>query len=465
MQVDADADASISISGQQKLNCEFTSFTYYDGQSSIQISQNHQSSYAICIYSNCCPPDTARDTCYATMTNFSVTSTLFSLTNDNAHASNTIRTLFPPPVETRMQTRTLSLFRPLFQFYPCHFSTAFSKRPSFVFDIDGVLLRGKIPLPPARAALNHLFDAQRQRWRTPVAFLTNSGGHTEFTRANILSSLFNLPISADQIVLSHTPLRRLAPHYNGMGGAIITVGPPTCVHAAREYGYKNVLSAERLSLVRPEATPFAKMDHLDPVTEEELVLATMPVSAIFVMADSRDWGRDIQLMIDILASDGSFERRVSEEQVVDLYFCNPDITFPNEYTMPRLAGGSFRVALEAVFEKVTGRKLSCIQLGKPFAKNYEAAEGVLRAQARQLGLGEGGGVERVYAVGDNPMSDVRGANRWGRGWVSVLVRTGNFQGVNSEHDVAKVVCDDVYEAVKFGLEKTGIESDDPSLTG
>lgn len=391
----------------------------------------------------------AHNTSYATPTIESLTFT----TNDIAE-----RYLFRPsslPVEPKMQMRTLSSHHSLVRYRLRQFSTAFFKRPSFVFDIDGVLLRGRLPLPPAHAALNQLFDTQRQQWRTPVAFLTNSGGHTEFTRASILSSLFNLPITADQIILSHTPLRRLAPHYNNRGGVIVTVGPPSCAHAARDYGYENVLPSERLSLVRPEATPFAKMDHLDPITEEELALASKPVSAIFVMADSRDWGRDIQLMVDVLASDGSVERRMSEKQVVDLYFCNPDITFPNEYTIPRLAGGSFRVALEAVFEKVTGRKLSCVQLGKPFASNYETAEGALREQARRLGSEEGEGVERVYAVGDNPMSDVRGANRWGRGWVSVLVRTGNFRGVNDKKDVAKVVCDDVYEAVKFGLEEAG----------
>lgn len=373
----------------------------------------------------------------------------------------TVRTteeIFPPPPSSpKMQIRTAHPLRALLRHHLRHVSTTFSKRPSFVFDIDGVLLRGTIPLPSARAALHQLFDTRQHRWRTPIAFLTNGGGHTEQTRASLLSSLLDLTISADQIILSHTPLRQLAPRYNNRGGVVITVGPPGCAHAAKEYGYNSVLPLERLALARPEATPFAKLDHLDSITKEELALAAMPVCAIFVMADSRDWGRDIQLMVDILASDGSVGRRISEKQIVDLYFCNPDILFPNEYTIPRLAGGSFRVALEAVFEKVTGRRLKILQMGKPYASNYEAAEGVLREQARRLGWAEEEGVERVYAIGDNPMSDVRGANEWGRGWISVLVRTGNFRGVNDKTDPAKVVCDDVCEAIQLALAGSGSE--------
>ena len=44
-------------------------------------------------------------------------------------------------------------------------------------------------------------------------------------------------------------------------------------------------------------------------------------------------------------------------------------------------------------------------------------------------------------VGDNPASDVRGANRAGPPWVSVLVRTGVFSGppgANSEEEPAQV---------------------------
>lgn len=62
---------------------------------------------------------------------------------------------------------------------------------------------------------------------------------------------------------------------------------------------------------------------------------------------------------------------------------------------------------------------------------------------------------QVFAVGDNPAADVRGANRAGPPWVSVLVRTGVFRGgKNSDTDPAQIVVDDVEAAVEAGLHRT-----------
>ena len=46
---------------------------------------------------------------------------------------------------------------------------------------------------------------------------------------------------------------------------------------------------------------------------------------------------------------------------------------------------------------------------------------------------------QIFGIGDNPASDIRGANRAGPPWVSVLVRTGVFRGgANSASDPAQV---------------------------
>jgi len=62
----------------------------------------------------------------------------------------------------------------------------------------------------------------------------------------------------------------------------------------------------------------------------------------------------------------------------------------------------------------------------------------------------------IYAVGDNPAADVRGANTAGAPWVSVLVRTGVFGGAakNSETDPAHIVVQDVLGAVQAALHRT-----------
>jgi hypothetical protein len=76
--------------------------------------------------------------------------------------------------------------------------------------------------------------------------------------------------------------------------------------------------------------------------------------------------------------------------------------------------------------------------------------GASRAAAASLFSG-------IYAVGDNPAADVRGANTAGTPWVSVLVRTGVWQGrgaKNSDTDPAHVVVHDVLGAVQAGLHRT-----------
>eukprot|EP00879_Flechtneria_rotunda_P010290 GHRR01010758.1.p1 GENE.GHRR01010758.1~~GHRR01010758.1.p1 ORF type:complete len:345 (+),score=111.87 GHRR01010758.1:1674-2708(+) len=64
-----------------------------------------------------------------------------------------------------------------------------------------------------------------------------------------------------------------------------------------------------------------------------------------------------------------------------------------------------------------------------------------------------GMLSAIYMVGDNPAADIRGANRAGHPWVSVLVRTGVFQGPggNSTDDPADVVVSDVLAAVHAAL--------------
>ncbi|PXF41402.1 putative CDP-alcohol phosphatidyltransferase class-I family protein [Gracilariopsis chorda] len=321
--------------------------------------------------------------------------------------------------------------------------------PAFAFDIDGVLLRGRSVIPAAHHALNSLYDQSNERWRAPITFITNGGGTTEAARAQKLTDMLNVPVHEQQIVLSHTPMKTLIDAYKHR--AILTVGNPHCASVARSYGFQHVIDTETLAHIHTHSAPFAKVDHVQPSPGDYLV-AKMPVAVVFVMTDSRDWGRDIQLLLDVLRSDGHPKRAHSDKQTVDLYFSNPDILFPNEYHMPRLAGGSFAVALRAVYRHVTGTDLQYVQFGKPHAPNYQLAESVLRNQLMYMGYCPES-MPAIYAIGDNPPSDVRGANARGDPWRSVLVRTGNFQGQNDETDTAHVVFDNVAHAVQHALEQ------------
>ena len=49
----------------------------------------------------------------------------------------------------------------------------------------------------------------------------------------------------------------------------------------------------------------------------------------------------------------------------------------------------------------------------------------------------------IYGVGDNPLTDIRGANNAGKPWQSVLTRTGIFHGgLNDLKDPAHMVVEE-----------------------
>lgn len=96
---------------------------------------------------------------------------------------------------------------------------------------------------------------------------------------------------------------------------------------------------------------------------------------------------------------------------------------------------------------MTGQELESTSFGKPHKATYEYAENVLTKI-------QGHKPKRVYAVGDNPAADIKGANAYG--WSSILVRTGVFRGPgNSSEFPATAVCDNVEEAVAWVLEREG----------
>lgn len=91
------------------------------------------------------------------------------------------------------------------------------------------------------------------------------------------------------------------------------------------------------------------------------------------------------------------------------------------------------------------KPLEIVLVGKPTSITYQFATQLFEAQGKQ---------EIIYAVGDNPKSDIQGANA--QGWFSILVRTGCF--VDAENDAenpAKHVCQDITEAIQFILKRHG----------
>lgn len=59
----------------------------------------------------------------------------------------------------------------------------------------------------------------------------------------------------------------------------------------------------------------------------------------------------------------------------------------------------------------------------------------------------------VYFVGDTPESDIRFANSHDESWFSILVNTGVYQSETTPKYKPKKQCDNVFEAVKFAVER------------
>ncbi|KAI0113879.1 putative HAD superfamily hydrolase [Hypoxylon sp. NC0597] len=356
---------------------------------------------------------------------------------------------------------------------------------AFAFDIDGVLLHVSKPIPGAPETLAYL-----QKHNIPFILLTNGGGKHETERVADLSSRLGVELTTDNFIQSHTPFQELASHYDSHGSKeglrdknILVTGSDAakCRDIAEQYGFKHVIIPADILAAHPTIWPFEPlMQEVYARTARPLPSENPKIDAIFVFNDPRDWALDIQIILDLLMSrDGVLgtyspkngradlpNRGWQRDGQPPLFFSNPDLFWSAAYKLPRLGQGAFQAAVAGVWNEVTGghAQLERIAIGKPHGRTYGYAERVLNAyRAKVLGV-EPDALEplrRVYMVGDNPASDIRGANEYqspvGTSWTSVLVRTGVWSPERGGEPAytPKVIVDDVRRAVQWALEQEG----------
>lgn len=348
----------------------------------------------------------------------------------------------------------------------------------FVFDIDGVLLRGKEVLPQALRAMSKLYTPDKSSPRMPLAFLTNGGGMTERRKAHQLEQLLGVNIHADQVILSHTPYRSLAAKYTNTPVLIIGRNH-SIVEVAKSYGFNKTISSQQIARSDPTAFPFwaQKEDWVAGPSADRYVpklrmgIEDNPIKAIFVMTDPSDWYIDLQLITDILIGGGVLGRRMEHVPAntppIEIFFSNPDLLWANQHPAPRFGQGAFKACVETLYEKVTGTPLTenIRTFGKPNPEPYRLVEASLLKQAKKMDLlprnfsfstSSKPPFSAIYAVGDNSAADIRGANSAGSPWVSMLVKTGVFPKEldNCPIDPAVFVVDDVEKAVDAAMHHT-----------
>jgi ribonucleotide monophosphatase NagD (HAD superfamily) len=134
-----------------------------------------------------------------------------------------------------------------------------------------------------------------------------------------------------------------------------------------------------------------------------------------------NWGESIQLLVDVLRGNGRIGLDCA--QTIPFHCGNPDFDYKDVHSVPRMTLGAFRSALDALYTRATGRCLVYMLHGKPHAATYELALENFKQQ-----LGSKPPPKAIICVGDNPDSDILGANSMGGVFCSALVRTGVWQG-------------------------------------
>lgn len=384
-----------------------------------------------------------------------------------------------PPAALKVEHLSMTL-SPAHPGLKTHIPSTLVKAPSFAFafDIDGVLVRGKAPIPRARAALRKLREQS-----VPFILLTNGGGLTEAAHAEGVGQRLGLKIEEEQFVQSHTPFKMHVDKYKGKWVLVLGGSRDLIKKLAVAYGFDEdkVLSTSDLTKHHPSLHPFPEMTSahhdkwgnlIDEYGEEK------KISAIFVFSSPRDWCLDLQVCLDLLLSRGGVlgtrSSLLGDESLPNcgylqddqpkLYFCNPDLEWATPFAVSRLAQGGFRAALEGVWTAATkGKaKLHFWTCGKPTSTTYEYGEAMLERYRSRVypKAASTGSLQTVYMVGDNPASDICGALRADKvshlNWRSVLVETGVYQKGTKPDYLPTHIAEDVWGAVRrVFLEETG----------
>jgi HAD superfamily hydrolase (TIGR01450 family) len=378
------------------------------------------------------------------------------------------------------------------------------RRFGVAFDIDGVLTRAPRAIAGAKEALELLQAAD-----VPFCLMTNGGGSAEHVKAKQISDLLGLsaarPLRAEQVCLAHTPMRGLVPALRDRPVLLVGKHYPKIKEIAASYGFRKAVTLEELHAAFPHMYP----DIAPPPEALELVntrhaagesmwgcrYQQMPkqeqggamsgamsgFAAVLVFTDPIEWGRELQLVVDVLGApdglvagaDSSTNSGTSSGgsnnnaggghavqcQDVALHMACSDFLYAAQWHQPRFGAGAFRMALEHLWLGLHGEELQQTIYGKPFPAQYRYVETMLASLGADGGGGGGGGgsspgLDRYYMVGDNPLTDIRGARNAGEQWRAILTRTGLWEGgENDEMDPADVVVPDVLEGVRWIMDQ------------
>ena len=300
---------------------------------------------------------------------------------------------------------------------------------AILFDVDGVLGRGSNPLDPAVRGVNQLKDSHGNL-RVPVAFVTNSCNRSR-DKAAELERWFNTPVSPEACIHAPTPAKLMTKFHNKH---VLVIGQEYRQEIAEEIGFVNTCTIEDVR----RAYPFLDMvDHENrrrvSVGDFTDNLNFKPVEAILMLGEPKRWESNLQLLIDLLMTEGKPTKAPSarsKTKQLPIIACNMDLVFMAEACMPRFGHGAFLVCLEALFKKITGVDLEYEALiGKPCEITFRYAEHTVAELAKKMGIKRH--IKKLYFVGDNPNVDIVGCNLYERFLKDACINKRNGNRNNS----------------------------------
>jgi HAD superfamily hydrolase (TIGR01456 family) len=356
-------------------------------------------------------------------------------------------------------------------------SSAAQATISFAFDIDGVLRRSSDLLP---GATETLLDLQKQK--IPFILLTNGGGKTEADKAKEFSKILNVPLHSCQIVLSHSPFRHLVPGHQHRNVLVVGGVGNTIRDVAEAYGFKNVFATSDVFKMEEGICPLGDLTahhHHKHGRKggQRNSNGRIEIGLILVFTGSRDMGLDLQIIVELLlSSKGQIGTVSSENGNPDLpnngygqdnqpstHFSNVDVTFSHSYALPRMAQGSFKAALDGIWALRTNgaEMLRTHVTGKPTEVTYLYGEQALQKTHLAINGPDAPPISKTYMIGDNPASDIQGANDFkstcGVVWKSIPVETGvHISGDMPAYEPDTIV-PAVQDAVQWAMQDAELE--------
>lgn len=243
---------------------------------------------------------------------------------------------------------------------------------AIAFDIDGVLLRGREPIPGAPELLREL-----KQCGMPFSLLTNDGCHSPEQKSRFLRDC-GMPVAAADLTSCGHGLLEMKHRFGWNGELFYVLG-----------SLGEPCFAERIGL--RTTREIGRIDEC---------------AAVFVGEKRYDWHDHIT------AAYNFFLRHPDRPLIVP----NPDETFPQGGGQMGVASGATARLIERLCA-AAGKPVELVYLGKPYAPIFDYFHHGLEKR-----LGKPVPKNRVLLIGDSLTSDIPGGNAFG--YQTALALTG-----------------------------------------